>query len=241
MLKPDDILTVDINFDETSEILPENIPLDIIFEDDYLIIINKPANTVVHPTCLHREHTLANAVQFYLNQHNIHTKIRFVNRLDKDTTGLIIFAKSEYIQESFTQQMKQNTFEKEYIAVVKGDVRQKEGIITFPITRDENSIMLRKIAPDGENAVTHFEVLKKLKNGNTLMKFVLKTGRTHQIRVHSKAIGHPILGDGLYDTASSLIDRQALHAYKVSFVHPVAHEKMEFFADIPEDIKNIIL
>jgi len=236
-----DILTINIAFDEISEnIVAENLHINVLYEDEFVMAINKPPNMVVHPTCLHQSHTLANAIQYYLEQKNEKTKIRFVNRLDRDTSGIVVFAKSEYIQECLVKQMEKNIFKKEYIAIVEGIVKEKSGVVDYPIKRDESSIMLRKIAEDGEKAVTHFEVVKELKNNMTLMKYYLETGRTHQIRVHSKAIGHTILGDDLYGKSSRLINRQALHAYKVSFIHPITKEILQIIADIPPDIKSII-
>lgn len=240
-LKKDDILTINIEFEETSEnIIAENLPINILYEDDFILIINKESNMVVHPTCLHQNHTLANAVQFYLENKNEHTKIRFVNRLDRDTTGIVIFAKSEYIQECLSKQMQENIFHKEYIAIVTGIVEKLEDTISFPIKRDETSIMLRKTAPDGESAITHYKVIKYLRNNTTLINYKLETGRTHQIRVHSKAIGHPILGDDLYGEKSQFINRQALHAYKIIFNHPITKQTLEIIAEIPDDMKNII-
>ena len=235
-LQKNDVLTIDIEFDEVSDgIEAENIPLDVLYEDDFMLIVNKPSNMVVHPTCLHQNHTLANAVSYYLASKNELTTIRFVNRLDKDTTGVVIFAKSEYIQECLVR----SGYEKEYIAILDGVIDMPCGTIDLAIKRDESSIMLRKIDCNGERAITHFEVLKVF-NDMTLMRYMLETGRTHQIRVHSKAIGATILGDDLYGKKSELIDRQALHAHKISFIHPITKEKIEVVAEVPEDMQKII-
>jgi len=165
--------------------------------------------------------------------------MRFVNRLDRDTTGIVIFAKSEYIQESLAMQMQNGTLIKEYRAIVEGALEGSE-TIDKPIKRQEGSIMLREIADDGERAVTHYEVVRNL-NNISLVKVILETGRTHQIRVHMKSIEHSLIGDDLYGNKSELIDRQALHAYKMIFIHPIINEKMEFIAPIPEDMKKIIV
>lgn len=238
-VEKDNVLTVDLNFEEESENIDAiEIKLDILYEDDWLIVINKPANMVVHPSILHRDDSLANAVKFYLDSKNEKIKMRFVNRLDRDTSGIVIFAKSEYIQEALACQMKDDRFKKEYRAIVEG-VLEGDGKIDLPIRRKEGSIMLRETAEDGEEALTYYEVLETIKN-NTLVKIILKTGRTHQIRVHMKSIGHPVLGDDLYGNKSELIDRQTLHAYKIKFVHPITKEEMEFVADIPKDMQKII-
>jgi 23S rRNA pseudouridine1911/1915/1917 synthase len=177
-------------------------------------------------------------VKFYLDSKNEKIKMRFVNRLDRDTTGIVIFAKSEYIQESLAMQMQDGTLIKEYRTIVEG-ILKDSGTIDKPIKRQEGSIMLREVAEDGERAVTHYEVLQNM-NNMSLIKVILETGRTHQIRVHMKSIGHPLVGDDLYGNKSELIDRQALHAYKMVFIHPVTKQRMEFAAKIPADMEKII-
>jgi len=233
------VLTIDLNFEEESENIDSiNMPLDILYEDDWLIVINKPANMVVHPSVLHRDDSLANAVKYYLDSKNEKIKMRFVNRLDRDATGIVVFAKSEYIQESLAMQMQEGKLVKEYRTIIEG-ILEGGGTIDKPIKRQEGSIMLREVAEDGERAVTHYEVLQNM-NNMSLVKVILETGRTHQIRVHMKSIGHPLVGDDLYGNKSELIGRQALHAYKMIFIHPITNEKMEFIAEIPEDIKKIM-
>jgi 23S rRNA pseudouridine1911/1915/1917 synthase len=233
------IVTIDLTFEEESENIDSvNMPLDILYEDEWLIVINKPANMVVHPSVLHRTDSLANVVKYYLENKNEKIKMRFVNRLDRDTTGIVIFAKSEYIQESLAMQMQDGTLIKEYRTIVEG-ILEGSGTIDKPIKRQEGSIMLRIVAEDGERAVTHYEVLQNMKD-MSWAKVILETGRTHQIRVHMKEIGHPLVGDDLYGNKSELIDRQALHAYRMAFVHPVTSEQMEFIAEIPEDMVNIM-
>jgi 23S rRNA pseudouridine1911/1915/1917 synthase len=202
------IVTIDLNFEEESENIDSiNMPLQILYEDDWLIVINKPADMVVHPSVLHRTDSLANAVKFYLENKNEKIKMRFVNRLDRDTTGIVIFAKSEYIQESLAMQMQDGTLIKEYRTIVEG-ILEGSGTIDKPIKRQEGSIMVRVVSDDGERAVTHYEVLQNM-NDMSLVKVILETGRTHQIRVHMKSIGHPLVGDDLYGNKSELIDRQA--------------------------------
>ena len=234
------IVTINLNFEEESENIDSiEMPLDILYEDEWLIVINKPANMVVHPSVLHRTDSLANAVKFYLEAKNEKIKMRFVNRLDRDTTGIVIFAKSEYIQESLTIQMQEGKLIKEYRTIVEGNL-EGNGTIDKPIKRQEGSIMLREVASDGESAVTHYEVLQNMDN-MSLVKVILETGRTHQIRVHMKEVGHPLVGDDLYGNKSKLINRQALHAYRMIFIHPVTSQEMEFIADIPEDMGKIVI
>ena len=217
----------------------KKMDLDILYEDDCLLIINKPADIPVHPSILHYEDSLSNGVKYYFDSKNIKTKIRPVNRLDKDTSGIVIFAKNEYIQESLIKQMKNNIFKKEYYAILEGNLDKNNGTINAPISRKEGSIIEREINSNGDNSITHFELIKNY-NNICLVKFILETGRTHQIRVHSKYIGHPILGDSLYGNKSELISRQALHAYKFQFLHPISKKQVSIQIDLPYDMKKII-
>ena len=235
-LKLGDEILVDMNFQEISEnIVPIEMSLDIIYEDEYYLVINKPSNMPVHPSASHYTDSLSNGVQYYFAKNNIQTKIRPVNRLDKDTSGIVIFAKNEYIQEALIRQMKTKEFVKEYIAVLEGNLDNTIGTINAPIARKDGSIIERCVSPDGEVAITHYELIKNYANYCTV-KFLLETGRTHQIRVHCKHIGHSIIGDTLYGSASELINRQALHSCRVSFVHPITHNIVEYICNIPDDM-----
>lgn len=188
-----DIIQVNLSFEEeNTNIIAININLDILYEDKYLLIVNKPANMPVHPSMLHFEDTLSNAVKFYFDTINLHRKIRIVTRLDKDTSGLVVLAKNEYIQEMLTLQMKDNVFKKEYVGILEGDIEPKIGTINAPIARRSGSIIERCINENGQTSITHYNVIKSFDN-MSLVHFVLETGRTHQIRVHSKYIGHPIV------------------------------------------------
>ena len=232
-----DIITVNLDFEENSEnIVSTQMHLDIVFEDDSFLILNKPAGIAVHPSILHYNDTLSNGVKFYFESIGLKRKIRPVNRLDLNTSGLVVFAKNEYIQESLIKQMQSNSFQKEYIAIVSGNFENKSGTINLPIARKENSIIERCISDEGQEAITDYTVLKEF-DKYSIVKCSLKTGRTHQIRVHMSAISHPLLGDTLYGISSPLIDRQALHSYRICFIHPVSKKSMDFICDLPNDMK----
>ena len=234
-----DIVSVLIDFEEDNfNIVATNIPLDIIYEDEYLLVINKPANIAIHPSILHFDNSLSNGVKFYFDKLNLKKKIRIVNRLDKNTSGIVIFAKNEYIQECLIREMKTNNFKKEYLAIVEGILESKTGTLSFPIARKEGSIIERCVNPDGDIAITHYDVLKEF-DKFSLVHITLETGRTHQIRVHFSYINHPILGDTLYGHHSELINRQALHSYKITFVHPITKKTLVLKAPISDDMQFI--
>lgn len=239
-----DTILIDLDYEEETEnIIPSKMDLKIIYEDDAFLIINKPSNMPVHPSILHFKDSLSNGVKFYFNSINLFKKIRPVNRLDKDTSGIVIFAKNEYIQEALIRQMKSNVFKKEYLSILEGHLEHSSGVINAPISRKDGSIIEREINSNGEYAITHFELIKNFENNDnnlSLVKFILETGRTHQIRLHSKYIGHPILGDSLYNKHSILIPRQALHAYKVTFFHPISKERFCLETELPDDMKNLL-
>lgn len=236
-VKPNDIITVNLDFEEESQnIIGVKMELDVVYEDNCLLILNKPAGIAIHPSILHYKDSLSNGVKYYFDSIGINRKIRPVNRLDLNTSGLVIFAKNEYIQECLIKQMKENKFKKEYLAIVSGILEKKQDTINLPIGRKENSIIERCIDKNGQASITHYEVLKEdFEKNCSLVKCVLETGRTHQIRVHFAAIGHSLVGDSLYGTKSDLIDRQALHSYKISFIHPILNKKMTFTCEMPND------
>lgn len=229
-----DIIKVDIGFEETSDnIVPNNdIELKVLYEDEWMLIVDKPPFMPVHPSINHYEDSLSNGVKAYFLKNGINKKIRPVNRLDKNTTGIVIFAKSEYIQENLTD------YEKYYLTIVNGQT-DESGIIDKPIARKLPSIIERTVRDDGDQAITRYKTLE-YKNNMSLVECKLETGRTHQIRVHMASIGHSIIGDDLYGVSSTLINRQALHAYKIKFVHPVSRKEMVIESEIPDDMKNIL-
>ena len=273
-LQAGDKLTITLP-EETCDFLPEDIPIETVFEDEHLLVINKQPGYVVHPTKGKPNNTIANGIMKKMADDGAMYKIRFANRLDMNTSGLLIIAKSSFVQESLIQQMKRNQVEKRYLAVLDGIIMEENGTVDKPIDRPDPDEVERWILPvesGGYDSVTHYTVLRRFKNdspegcpsGYTLAELKLETGRTHQIRVHMASIGHPVTGDHLYcngdpfeyrrtlkekhlcsesfcsDTANPYIKRQALHAYTLSFTHPVSGEKLELEAPLPDDMKTLI-
>ena len=239
-IKTNDNITINLDFEEeNSNIVPKKMNLNIIYEDEWLLAVNKPSSIPVHPSILHFEDSLSNGIKFYFDSINLKRKIRPVNRLDKNTSGLVIFAKCEYIQERLIKQMENNQFKKEYLALASGIFTNKKDTIDLPIARKENSIIERCIDKNGQPSITHYEVLKEFDN-YSLVKCTLETGRTHQIRVHMKNIGHPLLGDNLYDGPTNLISRQALHCYNLQFIHPITKQIISLNANLPDDLNFLI-
>lgn len=236
-VQPGDIVCVDFNYNEDNSNIVSNpqIKLDILYEDELYIIINKPSNMPVHPSMEHYTDSLSNGVKTYFDSIHLHKKIRPVNRLDKDTSGIVVFAKNEYAQENF------KPICKEYIAIING-IFSGNGIIDLPIGRKNGSIIERYIDyENGDSAITEYEVIKNISEYNlSIVKCTLMTGRTHQIRVHLANKLSPILGDTLYGSTSNLINRQALHSYHLRLIHPINKKVVDIYAPIPEDISNII-
>lgn len=239
-----DIVEVKLERVESQNIIPEKMDLNIVYEDEDILVLNKPPYTVVHPTRGYPTGTLANGILYYFNETNQNCIVRLVSRLDMDTSGLIIIAKNQYAHMALSKEMQLNHLEKRYLAVVHGHLEKEEGTIDLPIFKPENeeSIFKRVIDERGQRSITHYKVVKKFKNAD-LVECLLETGRTHQIRVHLSHIGHPIYGDTLYgygEEEKELIPRQALHAYGLDFKSPRTKEKLSLRAELPEDILNLI-
>lgn len=239
ILHENDILTVTLLETASSDnIVPTLLPLDIVYEDDDLMVINKPADMPIHPSQNNYENTLANAVAYYFAQQNIPFVYRCINRLDRDTTGLLILAKHIYSASLLSNMVKNRLIHREYIAIADGDVND-EGIIDAPIARAKDSTIEREVNFDtGDFARTHYKCLKR-ENGYSLVSLKLETGRTHQIRVHMKYIGHALLGDFLYNPDYRFINRQALHSYRLTFTHPITKEVLTFTAPLPPDMAKL--
>ena len=240
ILHEGDLLTITLIESESSEnIVPTPLSLDIVYEDEDLMVINKATDTPIHPSQGNYSNTLANAVAYYFLQKNEPFTYRCINRLDRDTTGLLILAKHMYSASLLSNMVKDRKIHREYLAIATGQI-PNEGIIEAPIGRAPGSTIERQIDEEkGDYACTHYKRLA-YKNGYSLVSLKLETGRTHQIRVHMKHIGHPLPGDFLYNPDYSVINRQALHSYKLCFLHPITGEQMEFTAELPEDMRNIL-
>lgn len=225
--------------EEANNFPPRNIALEIVYEDIDLILINKQPGIVTHPTKSHPDNTIANAAAWYLQNRGIDCKIRFVNRLDMDTSGLLIIAKNPYSHHILSTQLQQNRVEKRYTTFVWGLVTEDKGKVDAPIYRPDNSSIRRVVDERGQESLTEFKVLERYENA-TMLEVNLVTGRTHQIRVHMAHIGHPLIGDSLYGKDDShLIDRQALHSTYLSFLQPRYRELVEVKASLPEDLLRL--
>jgi 23S rRNA pseudouridine1911/1915/1917 synthase len=239
-LRKNDILTITLIENESSQnIIPTNLPLDIVYEDEDLMVINKAADVPIHPSQGNYDNTLANAVAYHYAQKNEPFTYRCINRLDRDTTGLLILAKHMYSASLLSGMVQNREIHREYLAIATGLVPEN-GVIEAPIGRVDGSTIERQVDDvNGDYACTHYARLD-YRNGYSLVSLKLATGRTHQIRVHMKHIGHPLPGDFLYNPDYSVIKRQALHSHRLQFVHPISGENMEFVAELPEDILSIL-
>lgn len=235
----DTLETVFIEETASEKIVPTDLPLEIIYEDEDLLVVNKPADMPIHPSQGNYENSLANAVAAYYEKQGIPFVFRCMNRLDRDTTGLVIIAKHMLAGAVLGQAMIDRKIHRTYLAIVKGKLQEK-GTIDLPIARKEGSTIERCVDMErGECAVTHYECLQGGED-YSLARVWLETGRTHQIRVHMNAIGHPLPGDFLYHPDFSRIKRQALHSWKLEFPHPITGKMMEFTRELPEDMKKLL-
>ncbi len=233
--KPADQIIINDVEPETIDMVPENIPLDIVYEDEDVIVVNKPQGMVVHPSAGHPNHTLVNALLYHSPLSSINGEYRpgIVHRIDKDTSGLLMVAKNNQSHKALSTQLKAKKNLRKYVALVHGQLKENAGIINAPIARSPKDRKKQAVVPDGRPAVTHFEVLERFKD-YTLIECRLETGRTHQIRVHMQYIGHPLVGDPLYGPKKTIKGNgQFLHAQELGFEHPRTHELMIFSAPLP--------
>ena len=240
ILHTNDHLEITLIETETSDnIVPTPLPLHIVYEDEDLIVVNKSANTPIHPSQGNYDNTLANAVAYYYQQKGEAFTYRCINRLDRDTTGLLILAKHMYSASLLSNMVQNREIHREYLALATGFVNDM-GTIEAPIGRAPGSTIERQIDyENGDYACTHYKRIS-YQNGYSLVSLKLATGRTHQIRVHMKHIGHPLPGDFLYNPDYTSINRQALHSYRLQFIHPITKQQLEFTAPLPDDMLSIL-
>jgi len=243
-IEENDEIAIEVPEAETTEIKPENIEIDIVYEDSDIAVINKQAGLVVHPAHGHYSGTLVNALLYHIKDlSGINGEIRpgIVHRLDKDTSGLIVIAKNDKVHAALTEMFQEKKIRKTYLAILKGKLNKSEGKIVTQIGRDKNDRKKMTVIDDaakGKNAITNYRVISQ-NNLFTLVKVNIETGRTHQIRVHMRHLGYPILGDSVYGRKDNE-KRQMLHAYKLEFLHPITGRQMEFIGEIPEDFQKAL-
>ena len=237
-----DVITIEPEKPKKIDLVPENIPLDIVYEDDDVIVVNKPQGMVVHPAPGHPDHTLVNALLYHSPLSTINGEFRpgIVHRIDKDTSGLLMVAKNDMAHRSLAAQLKAKTNEREYVALVHGVIKEDQGTIDAPLGRSPKDRKKQAVVADGRHAVTHFKVLKRYQH-YTLVSCRLETGRTHQIRVHMKYIGHPLAGDPLYGPRKTLPGNgQYLHARLLGFKHPRTGKQLTFTAPLPSYFQKML-
>ena len=240
-LSKGDHLQVRICETQNSEkIPPTNLPLNIIYEDEDLLVLNKPAGMPIHPSLNNYTHSIANALAYYFQSQGKPFIFRCCNRLDRDTSGLTIVSKHLVSGSILSDMTKYREVHREYLAIARGSVTPSEGTIQAPLGRKEGTIIERTVDWEhGEDAVTHYKVVKEA-NGHSLVSLRLETGRTHQIRIHMKYLGYPLIGDYLYNPDMEYMTRQALHSHHMEFTHPITGEHMSFTAPLPEDMARVM-
>lgn len=240
-LSTGDHLQVRICETQNSEkIPPTKLPLDIIYEDEDLLVLNKPAGMPIHPSLNNYTNSIANALAYYFQSQGKPFIFRCCNRLDRDTSGLTIVSKHLVSGSILSDMTKYREVHREYLAIARGSVTPSEGTIQAPLGRTEGTIIERTVDWEhGEDAVTHYKVVKEA-NGHSLVSLRLETGRTHQIRIHMKYLGYPLIGDYLYNPDMEYMTRQALHSHHMEFTHPITGEHMSFTAPLPEDMVRVM-
>lgn len=224
----------------SEKIPPTNLPLDIIYEDEDLLVLNKPAGMPIHPSLNNYTNSMANALAYYFQSQGKPFIFRCCNRLDRDTSGLTIVSKHLVSGSILSDMTKYREVHREYLAIARGSVTPSEGTIQAPLGRKEGTIIERTVDWEhGEDAVTHYKVVKEA-NGHSLVSLRLETGRTHQIRIHMKYLGYPLIGDYLYNPDMEYMTRQALHSHHMEFTHPITGEHMSFTAPLPEDMLRVM-
>lgn len=241
-LNTGDHLSIHICETKCSEKIPPiQIPLDIVYEDEDIIVINKPAGMPIHPSLNNYTNSMANALAWYYQEQGKPFIFRCCNRLDRDTSGLTVVAKHLVSGNILSDMVRRRDIHREYLAIVRGHVSPEAGTINAPLARKPGTIIERTVDwEQGETAITHYRLIEE-RNGHSLVSLRLETGRTHQIRIHMKYLGYPLIGDYLYNADMEYIGRQALHSHRLSFTHPITGEPMEFTAPLPKDMEKVLI
>lgn len=238
VLKLNDVLVLE--YEDEIDFLPENKKLDILYEDENLLIVNKPIGMLVHPDSKDKLGTLVNLVSNYYHRTNQNISVKYLHRIDMDTSGIVVFAKDILTASKIGKEIADHTFTRRYLCIASGKFDEDSGVYNYPIAENRYIANKKRVSPTGKEAITHFKVIKRLRKKMNLCLVELKTGRTHQIRVHFSHTGHPLVGDSLYNGNTNLIKRQALHSYEVDFIHPIKNERIYVKCDIPFDMRKII-
>ncbi|GAV26270.1 RNA pseudouridine synthase [Carboxydothermus islandicus] len=224
-----------------SSIQTPELPLQVLYEDNFLLVVNKPAGILAHPVKNHPAPSLQELTySYYLKNNKVFEGYYPIYRLDRNTTGAMLIAKFSLIAELLNKSLRSKKIKKSYLALVEGQITKKSGLINLPLGLAEGSIIKRSITPEGKPACTKYETLK-LFTSNTLLKVEILTGRTHQIRAHFAGIGHPLVGDDLYGSKTNIMNRQALHLYSLSFLHPVTGKEIKLISPLPDDFKEALI
>lgn len=231
---------LELEYEDEIDFLPEDKKLNILYEDDNLLIVNKPINMLVHPDSKDKLGTLVNIVSNYYYKTNQNISVKYLHRIDMDTTGIVVFAKDILTASKLGVEIKDHTFTRRYLCIASGKFIEDSGIYNYPIAENRYIANKKRVSPTGKEAITHYKIIKRLRKNLNLCLVELKTGRTHQIRVHFSYKGHPLVGDALYNGNTNLLKRQALHSYEVDFIHPIKNERVYVKCELPLDMRKIV-
>ena len=231
---------LDLEYQDEIDFIPENKKLDILYEDENLLIVNKPINMLVHPDSKDKTGTLVNLISNYYHKTNQNISVKYLHRIDMDTSGIVVIAKDILTASMLGYEISNHTFTRRYLCIASGKFEEDNGVYNYPIAENRYIANKKRVSPTGKEAITHYKVIKRLRKNLNICLVELKTGRTHQIRVHFSYKGHPLVGDGLYNGNCNILKRQALHSYEVDFLHPIKNERIYVKCDVPFDMKKII-
>lgn len=231
---------LELEYEDEIDFLPEDKKLNILYEDDNLLIVNKPINMLVHPDSKEKLGTLVNIVSNYYHKTNQNISVKYLHRIDMDTTGIVVFAKDILTASKLGVEIKDHTFTRRYLCIASGKFIEDSGIYNYSIAENRYIANKKRVSPTGKEAITHYKIIKRLRKNLNLCLVELKTGRTHQIRVHFSYKGHPLVGDALYNGNTNLLKRQALHSYEVDFIHPIKNERVYVKCELPLDMRKIV-